>query len=256
MQRTVDFRIYLQDELIERCKKNSSYSLRAFARFLHLEPSALSKILHGKRSISSDMFERIANRLGLGPIEKSNFQKPKVSNAFNELSGEVFQVISQWYHFAILELTYVEGFVPQAKWIAKALGISVNEATIALERLKSLGYLEVLPDGKCVDKYSNVTTLGMAETFGAARRRFQKELLEKAIDALENLHESVRDQTSITFSMNPDMLPFAKKEILAFRRRLSRQLQKRLPKREVYQLVVSLFPLSQVNPAKWSFHDE
>jgi len=29
-----DFRLYLQNELIERCKKNNSYLLRSFARFL------------------------------------------------------------------------------------------------------------------------------------------------------------------------------------------------------------------------------
>jgi len=60
-----DFRSFLQDELEKRCKKNPRFSLRAFARTLEVEPSALSKILHGKRALTPKMLMRMANQLGL-----------------------------------------------------------------------------------------------------------------------------------------------------------------------------------------------
>ncbi len=40
-----DFRIFLQEELVLRCKKNPKFSMRAFARMLGVENSALSKII-------------------------------------------------------------------------------------------------------------------------------------------------------------------------------------------------------------------
>ncbi len=60
-----DFRSFLQDELEKRCKKNPRFSLRAFARTLEVEPSALSKILHGKRALTPKMLMRMASHLGL-----------------------------------------------------------------------------------------------------------------------------------------------------------------------------------------------
>lgn len=68
-----DFRSFLQDELEKRCKKNPRFSLRAFARTLEVEPSALSKILHGKRALTPKMLMRMASQLGLPDNEIERF---------------------------------------------------------------------------------------------------------------------------------------------------------------------------------------
>ncbi len=67
--RSVDFRLFLQQELVRRCRENRNYSLRAFARHLNLEPSFLSKLLRGERNITIDMFRKLADRLLLEPQE-------------------------------------------------------------------------------------------------------------------------------------------------------------------------------------------
>ncbi len=41
------FRLWLREQFVDRCKRNPSYSLRAFAKFLQKDPSSLSKILPG-----------------------------------------------------------------------------------------------------------------------------------------------------------------------------------------------------------------
>jgi transcriptional regulator with XRE-family HTH domain len=74
-----DFRSFLQDELEKRCKKNPRFSLRAFARTLDVEPSALSKILHGKRSLTPKMLLRMASQLGLPDNEIERFAKKHAS---------------------------------------------------------------------------------------------------------------------------------------------------------------------------------
>ncbi len=59
------FRIFVKEELLLRTAKNPSYSLRAFAKSLQVEHSALSKILSGKRSLTPEMIYRISTRLGV-----------------------------------------------------------------------------------------------------------------------------------------------------------------------------------------------
>ena len=54
---------------------------------------------------------------------------------------EIFKIIGDWYHCAILELTYLSDFKAEPNWIAKKLGIGYLEAKLALERLISLGLL-------------------------------------------------------------------------------------------------------------------
>lgn len=69
-----EFRLFLQDELVRRCKKNPRFSLRAFARTLAIEPSALSKILHGKRALTPKMLLRIATQLGMSDAEIKKYE--------------------------------------------------------------------------------------------------------------------------------------------------------------------------------------
>jgi transcriptional regulator with XRE-family HTH domain len=49
----------IQRELDRRIQKNHSYSLRAFARALKLEPGALSQFLSGKRIPSFKASQKI-----------------------------------------------------------------------------------------------------------------------------------------------------------------------------------------------------
>lgn len=61
-----------------------------------------------------------------------------------QVSIDTCSVISDWYHYAILELTYVSGFKANPNWIVKKLSITVEESKSAVERLKRLGLLLVL----------------------------------------------------------------------------------------------------------------
>ena len=67
MLQTTDFRVHLQNEFIDRCKKNPRYSLRAFARSLEIDSSSLSRLLNGKRMVSKTMHLVLGEKLGLAP---------------------------------------------------------------------------------------------------------------------------------------------------------------------------------------------
>ena len=258
-QEIQDFRLYLQAELLRRCRANRNYSLRAFARHLEIEPSALSKILSGKRGISKAMLFRLGSKLGVDQARIQEFEeKIKMSRAnqadkdsagveFKQLTFDTFELISNWYYYGILELTSVEGFNPDPKWIAKAVGISVPEVTIAIERLQRLGLLEIDDKGQFWDRSGNVTTLGSNFSV-VALRNLQRQVLEMALTALDEVPIDRRDQTSVTMAINSSLLPEAKERIKAFRRDLAVFLQdaSKGNRDEVYQLGISLYPVSQL----------
>lgn len=246
------FRQFLQAELVRRCKINPRYSLRAFARLLTIEPSALSKILSGKRSVTPETFQRFSTQLALGPEKRHLYvvgAKRKGATSYDldeaRLTLDAFQTIADWYHMAILELTGVSGFRSDARWIARALGISIAEASDAVERLIRMRLLRVTPRGRMTAGSGESTTIGSADT-AAALRSMQRQVLALATHALDETPAAERDQSTMTMAVNLKRLPEAKERIKDFRRELCAFLEEKVPHEEVFQLSISLFPVSRV----------
>jgi uncharacterized protein (TIGR02147 family) len=254
-------RTYLQDELIRRCKTNPRYSLRSFAKHLQMNPSLLSKILRGQVGVSSKRFEKICERMALGPTERSQLAIAedrkrtfkKQDHLFRELKNtstqmrdmaDQFQVIADWYHYAILELVAVQGFQSDERWIAKTLGITYSEVVEARERLMRLGMLEVDTDGHWRDSSGNVSNSSGQYT-SIALRKLQTQVLNLALGALETVPVERRLQGSMTLAIDASLVPSAKEKIIAFQRALATSLQEESRnKTSVYQITVSFFPVT------------
>ncbi len=69
------FAMRLKEEWARRMHHNPRYSLRAFARFLHVEPSFLSKILHGKRAVTESTLRRFGEKIGLTAEELPQYRE-------------------------------------------------------------------------------------------------------------------------------------------------------------------------------------
>lgn len=247
---SADFRLYLQNELLERCRKNPAYSLRAFAKSLECDFSTLSKILKGTRPVGRITIQKFSARLGLNPAETSRFilnskplLKQEIEPDYGQLTVDSFKIISDWQHYAILELMRLDHFKPDKNWIAKKLGLSVNEVSIAVERLQRVEILEITPAGKWID-HSNgkSTTIGHHFT-NSAFRNLQRQVLEMALKALEQVPIEKRDQSSMTMAIDTRKIPEAKLKIKKFRREMATLLSRGDSRDEVYQLSVSLFPI-------------
>lgn len=248
-----DFRLFLQSELRKRCEKNPHYSLRSFAKFLGLESSRLSKILRGQRPISAKLIPELAARLGLSARETQEFchatrnrkHAPASNQTYRQLSLDAFESIEDWRHYAILELMKVATFKPEPKWVAKAIGVTVSEAHIYLERLERVGLLERRPDGSWHDRSEGFSShiLSANETT-AAHRRSQKKILELAVQAVDHCPIEKREQSSMMMATSAAKIEEAKRMVQAFRRELCDFLESGNEKRDsVYQLSISLFPL-------------
>ncbi len=260
-----DYRAWLESEYTKRTQKNPHYSLRAFSKTLGMSIAQLSRILSGTRPLTVRTCDAISGALNLSPDEKNHLiqlivqdqrkqdqrkgskktptQAPTsaTQDDFQDLSIAAFTAISKWYHYAITELTFLKSFQSKPAWIAKMLGITTNEARAAIGRLMKLGILKE-KNGNLIKVSKPLTTTN--DVPSAAIRRFQREVLEKAILSLEEHSIQERDMSSMVMAIDTKNLKMAKEKIKKFRRSLSRFLERGRPNR-IYHLGVQLFPLSR-----------
>lgn len=250
MEKNEAFRQYLQEEVSKRAKKNPTYSIRSFAKALNVESSSLSQILSGKRPLTDKMCLRFGTHLGLLPLKvralmNSNSQRSNGSFAmFNKLNDDAFRLIADWHYYAILELTHLEEFQGNVKWIAKILDLPFAKVLQAVDRLKRMGYLEVTPENKWIDQLGDSTNLGN-ELKTQAFSEHQKQILGKAIEAMEKTDYSERVQSSMTLVSSRERIQMAKPLILNFIEELDAFLKAGQNKKDVVAISVSLFPLTQ-----------
>jgi uncharacterized protein (TIGR02147 family) len=218
--------------------------------------------LNGKRPVSWKVVRRLAPRVGLDPYQAEKFlhgarvgvpvqleEEGRPAVDYVQLSYDAFQVIADWYHYAILELLTVDGFQASPRWIALNLGIKVPEATDALERLMRLGMIKRTAAGGFVLSPESHTTVGTPHA-SAALRKLQKQMLSMAIEALEETPMEERDQSAMTMAIDSRLLPEAKERIKKFRRSLCAFLQEGRKRDRVFHLSVSLYPVSKRSGSK------
>ncbi len=250
MQTNQSFRQYLQEELSQRAEKNPAYSIRSFAKAVNVEASSLAQILGGKRPLTDKMCLRVGAKLGLSPLKvralmnsrdlKANDQFAK----FNKLSDDAFRVIADWHYYAILELTQIKGFKGDVKWIAKTLDLPFSKVLQAIDRLKRLQYLEITEQNKWIDRLGDANNLGN-EFKTQAFSEHQKQILEKAAEALIKINYEDRVQSSMTLVSSRERVRLAKPLILNFIEELDAFLKAGRDKDDVVAISVSLFPLTE-----------
>lgn len=257
------YQTFLRKVLSQRCDKNPRYSIRAFAKSLRTDPGSISRILAGKQVPSFKICEKIFASLALSPSEQKKFlasvalqrkflglrRTPPQLKEFDsrketrrEVDADIWSVISNWYYGAIMELTYVEGFQSDPRWIAQQLNISELQAASAIQILMDLKLLK-MENGKLIKVVEQVAS-AKKDVTSAAHKRLQRQILEKAIFSLENDEIEDRNTTSMTMAIDPEKIPLAKKLIQDFSRDLCAVLESGRRK-QVYQLGVSFFPISK-----------
>ena len=243
----------LKDSYEERKSRNSAYSLRAFARYLEIDATDLSKVLNGKKKPGKKLSTRLLDKLGTSPEDQDviisnsvslSKLKPSTDKDFTQLSNDQFKFMSKWQYFAILELLETKDVIHETSWIAKRLGISEIEARISLERMVRLEVLD-FTDGKWIERGSGKMTDASPSVSSSARVLSQTQVLEKSLSALESVSKDLRDHSSMTCSINTDSIPHVKELIKEFRRKISKYLNKNQNKDEVYQLAISFYPLTK-----------
>ncbi len=255
---------FVTGALAQKRQRNPSYSLRAMARDLGVSHTYLSLVKNGRKQISAHQAQWMGEALKLDETTRAHFVKsalqtlsarsqgprplPKKVAAFLKLEASQARSLTDWYHFAIADLTLTKNFQFDPNWIAKRLGIPPKQAAQAMSRLERSGLLEKTDHGW--RKTNSFLQLPTDKTL-APMRRLHRTMILKALAALQSSKKSDFERRDITGSMipvNPDRLAEAKKRIARFRKQMIRFLSEGECS-ELYQMNVQLFALTRPTPS-------
>jgi transcriptional regulator with XRE-family HTH domain len=116
----VTFRVLLQTEFDRRRSANRRYSLRAFARSLSIDHSALSQILRGRRRLTARSVRALAPKLALDP-------------------AAVAEHCAAENDAAVLDAIARPNFRADSRWLSTMSGIPLDQVNVALQRLLRKG---------------------------------------------------------------------------------------------------------------------
>ncbi len=246
--RQADARILLKNKLEEAKLRNPNWSLRAFAMKLGMSSGALSEILAGKRPLSVKTRRRIVERLQLSPLEQRELLAAEIEPYIKskqddvlELSSDAFHLISDWWHFAILNLTATAGFKAEPGWIATRLGMSRTTVKEAWLRLFRLGYLSKSPTGRIQRKHPKTKTSD--DVMNLSIRRAHMEDLTLIEKALLDVAVGEREVTSVTIPVKLKDIPRAKVLIRKFLNEFCDLIESDSAD-DVYRLSIAYYPLT------------
>ncbi len=261
------FRRLLQEELARRCTRNRQYSLRAFARDLETDHSTLSQILRGRRTLTERTIRKLGAILGLASKDISKHVLRELQRApsgptggtvsvLRELTEDTLAVISGFEHYAILELTHLDAFRPDVRWISRVLGLSPDVINVAVQRLLRIGLLKWVSSETWVDCTGDVTHLLDGIAYDAVWRlseRARQHALGSDHAAPDRLHEF----SSTTLAVDHRKLPEALRILTKARNQVLRVLSESDRRDQVYHLDISLIPLTvRIHPGKEEDSDE
>lgn len=267
MENPESYRDILIRQYQYRSEKNPSYTHSAFARDLGLTAAHLSAVFLKKRGISKKTASAIATKLKLNLSECENFidlceaehsrsslqrqlAKSRLAAKNNlkvhNVQIEIFRSISDWYHFATVELISVKGFKQDPKWISKRLGISLAETRQVIERLFRLG---ILIEKNGIWEPVEQFIAGPSGVSSEAVRIFHQQMLKKAQLAIHSQPMEKRDLGATALSFNPDELPEARKYLKEFRRNFARKFRLCSNRTALYALTIQFFQLDEPQEA-------
>ncbi len=257
----LNYRRMLQRELEQRRFKNKAYSLRAFAANLDVSAPFLSQVISGKKHLSIDRAHGVMKKvkwphrqkkLFLNLVQMENSKNTDAKNLsakharalsevdFLDLQHDRFQLVSEWHHFALVELTQIKGFREDAAWISQKVGIPAQMVMPSIERLLRTGLLK-RENGKLQKPH----TYGIGAIPSQAIQKFHRDHLEKATKALNSQIFQARDFTGQTLAINKKKLAEVKELIWEFQNKISQYYTDETDSDSVYHLAVQFYRLDQ-----------
>ncbi len=177
-----------------------------------------------------------------GRQKNIRLKKSSHHSQFETLSVDQFTLISEWYHFAILELLTLKNAKQEMRWLAQSLGITVFQVRLALSRLERLGYLQ-----KVGTNYQVLKPKTSVPTSRAHRSLFlhQKQMMKRAEEAMyktDPLSFENREISGMTMAISRDKVQIAKRKIKKFKRDMEKLLSNG-DCDDVFQLNIQFFSL-------------
>lgn len=261
---------YLNYELKERQKLDARFSIREWARRMgYANPSYLSEVLRKERKLNPELASKLALNLGLegkayryfeltvllqGSISERERKfytqllqnmRPAEHQNINQVSLDAFSLISDWYHWAIVEMTALKDFRSDEKYIQRRLVGSLDVKTIksAVGRLLQTGLLSRGEKGE-LKRANNLPNVLDPKLARMAAREYQRQMGDRARAALEDQESEEIDYQGTTISFSRSKMD----KVKAIMRQAHKDLMElgdSQESEEVYQFNTQFFRLTK-----------
>lgn len=259
---------FLKDSWEEKQKKNSRFSIRAWAKAMGFDSHAsLNRILNGKRKIPKRYIPLFIKSLELTPkegiyletlvdferardIEQKDFYQerlrdmaPKESLSFREV--ECFRYLKDPLHMIILEMTHLQDFKLDLQWIREHLIIkrSIKEIDEAIDRLMVLGLLVTNSEGNA--KATNAHLTNVADVANRGVQSYHKNVSQLALESIEKQDVLQREFQGHAMAIKKSKIPKAKQLMRKFVEEFIKEVEDTSDEgEEVYQLNMQFFGLT------------
>lgn len=268
MSEVYEYRSTLQTEFERRVQRNPRYTLRSFARDLNISVSSLSLILAGKQGLSVGTANAICKHLKLEDREIKIFvasvkslhsrntkERAQSKRALEHLlkmyresvlNSKVFQEISRWQVFAIIEFIRSH---PKASpdVIANSLRLSLSAVQDSLLQLQSTGIL--IKESAEWKIQAEILSI-ISDVPSRVIRDFHQGVLSRASEAIEKQPMNERSLASTFFAADPGKFQEIQEKIKEFRMNLIREYSITAENAEVFCLSQQLVQLSNFSESE------
>ncbi len=258
---------FIRDFYAEKKRANPKYSYGMLSQRAGLKSrSSLIEIANGKTTLSRLRVFQVARAMDLGAkecdyfvsmvqfnnassLKEKEFHLGKMGELAGRSPGRIlgeaqYAYFSEWYHPAVRELACMPAFRGDYAALGRSLRppISAKQARESVDLLVRLGLLRKAPHGRFAQADGAVQTPDELTSYLILR--YQKEGIRLADQALESIGPEDRDVSTMTAGISRECFLAIKKEIQAFRRHLTKLIEKDKDPDRVYQVNLQLFPLS------------
>lgn len=272
-----DFRRYLLDHAEEKRTRNRRWTLGVWARQIGLgSTTSLTMILNGQRNPGPAITQKLIRYFAFDPADRDYFldlvqlaklrtngpgqQRMKVlltrdlrnlspSGPSRKVDARTFFAISQWYNYAIRQMTLLKGFNGDLEWIRSRLHfpITAPEIDSAIDTLVGVGLLRRGPNGglrrirRFLKTDDDVASEGL--------KSFHEGMIRNALKAVRKFGVDQRELGGLTLAIPEESLQEGKQLIRRFLDEFEKLGGKPGADR-VFQLNIQFFPLAESDPAR------
>jgi uncharacterized protein (TIGR02147 family) len=266
----LDIRQLLIEELQKRRNSNSSYSQRAFAKYLGITSGSLSKIIAGKQGLSRVRAQKILGKISLTAKEKEIAlikcdatwsRSIKVRKSAAIIAARLASVglihvnklkhFRDWRCFTILEALRLErNQIRTAKAAATHLGLTVEEVISSLRSSEALGLASEC-NGTWTRTSKTIETTN--DIPSDILKQCHRDVLNLAIEGI-GLDPKKREFQSLVLAFDSRKVEHAKQLIRQFVSDFNNKFETATDSDDVFYLSVNFFP--QTTQTKGSTQNE
>ena len=262
----VDYRDLLKAFYDRRKAEMPFYSYRMMGDKLGLDSSYLYRVLQKKQHLPAHAMPVAKEILGLSGREAEYFEllfsaavtkdKAKKEELMakaislqdvkrHSLQAAELKLLENWWIPAVRAYLEINGGVVNIKQMAQDMcpPITEEQAAEAVETLKEIGLVKKLASGKLALCDAHLTVGGPEKK--AAVRKFQKQVLSLASDALENTPVEERNISTLTLSVDQACFDDLGEMLKEFRRLVQKRVDSAKNTDRVMQLSMAFFPVAR-----------